>query len=54
MTVRDFDWWKRGPEDLLVENWIPIDLIDLTRQMEVDLMERLAILIDDRAAKNWW
>lgn len=54
MTVRDFDWWKRGPEDLLVENWIPIDLIDLTRQMEVDLMERLAILIDERAAKNWW
>ena len=30
MTVRDFDWWKRGPKDLLVENWIPIDLIDLT------------------------
>jgi hypothetical protein len=38
----------------LVENWIPIDLIDLTRQMGVDLMERLAVLIDERKAKNWW
>ena len=54
LTIRDFDWWKRGPQDLLVENWIPIDLIDLTRQMGVDLMERLAVLIDERATKAWW
>lgn len=41
LTIRDFDWWKREGE-LLVENWVPIDLIDLCRQMGVDLMERLA------------
>jgi len=45
MTIRDFDWWKREGE-LLVENWIPIDLIDLCRQMGVDLMERLAQQIE--------
>ena len=54
LTIRDFDWWKRGPNDLLIENWIPIDLIDLTRQMGVDLMERLAVLVEERGEKNWW
>jgi len=47
MTIRDFDWWLRK-DDLLVENWIPIDLIDLMRQMDVDLMERLREQIDAR------
>lgn len=54
LTIRDFDWWKRGADDLLIENWIPIDLIDLTRQMDVDVMERLAVLVDERSAKGWW
>jgi hypothetical protein len=54
LTLRDFDWWKRGPNDLLIENWVPIDLIDLTRQMGVDLMERLAVLVHERNAKEWW
>ena len=54
LTIRDFDWWKRGPNDLLIENWVPIDLIDLTRQMGVDLMERLAVLVEERKGKNWW
>ena len=40
LTIRDFDWWKREGE-FLVENWVPIDLIDLCRQMGVDLMARL-------------
>lgn len=54
MTMRDFDWWKRGPNGLLIENWVPIDLIDLTRQMGVDLMERLAVMVEDRKARQWW
>ena len=40
MTIRDFDWWKREG-DWLIENWVPIDMIDLCRQMGVDLMQRL-------------
>lgn len=40
MTMRDFDWWKREG-DYLIENWVPIDMIDLCRQMGVDLMSRL-------------
>lgn len=51
MTIRDFDWWKRD-RDLLIENWIPIDLIDLCRQMGVDLMERLRIQVEERASTS--
>jgi predicted ester cyclase len=40
ITVRDFDWWRREG-DLLVENWIPIDLIDIFRQLGVDLFARM-------------
>ena len=47
MTLRDFDWWKRDG-DYLIENWVPIDLIDLLRQMDVDLMERLRLQIEAR------
>ena len=48
MTIRDFDWWKRGANDLLIENWVPIDLIDLARQMGVDLMGRLKDQVEER------
>ncbi len=39
-TIRDFDWWRREG-NLLVENWIPIDLIDIFRQLGVDLFDRM-------------
>ncbi len=47
MTMRDFDWWKRDG-DFLIENWVPIDMIDLCRQMGVDLMERLRVQVEAR------
>lgn len=47
LTIRDFDWWKREGE-LLVENWVPIDLIDLCRQMGVDLMARLRQQVEEQ------
>ena len=47
LTLRDFDWWKRE-DDTLIENWVPIDMIDLCRQMGVDLMERLRQQIEER------
>ncbi len=47
LTLRDFDWWKREG-DYLIENWVPIDMIDLFRQMDVDLMERLRQQIEAR------
>ena len=37
ITIRDFDWWRREG-DLIIENWIPIDLIDIFRQMDIDLI----------------
>lgn len=39
-TLRDFDWWRREG-NLLVENWIPIDLIDVFRQLGVDLFAKM-------------
>jgi len=47
ITLRDFDWWKREG-DYLIENWVPIDMIDLCRQLGVDLMERLRLQIEAR------
>ena len=47
ITLRDFDWWKREG-DYLIENWVPIDMIDLCRQLGVDLMERLRQQIEAR------
>ena len=47
LTLRDFDWWKREG-DYLIENWVPIDMIDLCRQMGVDLMARMRRQIADR------
>ena len=40
MTIRDFDWYRRDGTKL-IQNWVPIDLIDLCLQMGVDLFERL-------------
>jgi predicted ester cyclase len=39
-TLRDFDWW-RCEGNLLVENWVPIDMIDIFRQFGIDLFARL-------------
>ena len=51
MTIRDFDWWKRDGE-FLIENWVPIDMIDLCRQMGVDLMQRLRQQIEARKSRG--
>lgn len=47
MTLRDFDWWKRDG-DRLIENWVPIDMIDLCLQMGVDVFERLRGQVERR------
>ena len=40
ITMRVMDWW-RCEGDLLVENWVFIDLPHLMLQMDVDLLARL-------------
>ncbi len=40
ITLRDFDWWKRDG-DRIIENWVPIDMIDLSLQLGVDVFARL-------------
>jgi len=40
ITMRVMDWWKREG-DLLVENWVFIDLIDLFLQFGIDLFDEL-------------
>ena len=41
MRVMDF---YRVEDDLIAENWVPIDMIDLLRQMGVDVFERVCHL----------
>lgn len=53
MTMRDFDWWKRDGQKLS-QNWVPIDLIDIARQMGVDLMERLRRQVELRKEGKAW
>lgn len=53
MTIRDFDWWKREG-DLLIENWVPIDLVDICSQMGVDLFERLEAQIEMKRRGELW
>lgn len=45
--MRVMDVWRREG-DMLVENWVLIDLIDLLAQMGVDVFQRMEELIGDR------
>lgn len=47
MTIRDFDWYRREG-DALIQNWVPMDLIDLMKQMGVDLFDRLRKQVEQR------
>jgi hypothetical protein len=40
--MRLMDWWRREGE-LLVENWVFIDMVDLFLQMGVDIFAQLNI-----------
>ena len=53
MTMRDFDWWRREG-DLLVQNWVPIDIGDLCMQMGVDLFDRLRRQVEQRKRGIQW
>ncbi|MEM7333681.1 MAG: ester cyclase [Chloroflexota bacterium] len=46
-TIRDFDWWRRE-DDLLVENWVPIDMIDIFNQLGVDLFAKMQEIISQK------
>jgi len=41
VTMRVMDWWRRE-NDLLVENWVFVDLIDLFLQCEIDIFDNLS------------
>ena len=54
MTLRDFDWYKRDGNKI-IQNWIPIDLIDLYKQMGVDLFDRMHRQHELRKRGiDWW
>ena len=54
LTLRDFDWYKRDG-NRLIQNWIPIDLIDLFKQLGVDLFDRMHRQNELRKRGiNWW
>lgn len=51
MTIRDFDWYRRDGESL-VQNWVPIDLIDVFMQLGVNLFDRLHEQIEQRKTQR--
>lgn len=54
LTLRDFDWYKRHG-NRLIQNWIPIDLVDLFLQLGVDLFERMHRQRELRERGiDWW
>jgi hypothetical protein len=53
VTLRDFDWYRREG-NLLVQNWIPIDLIDLFYQLGVDVFELLRQQVELREGGLKW
>jgi len=53
MTIRDFDWYRREG-DYLIENWVPIDMIDLFMQMGVDLFDKLRCQVEQRKLGKYW
>jgi len=53
ISIRDFDWWKRKG-DYLIENWCPIDIIDIFMQMGVDLFGRLRRQVEQRKLGKHW
>ena len=50
ITIRDFDWYRREG-DLLVQNWVPIDMIDIFQQFGIDLFDRLRRQIQQRSVE---
>lgn len=54
MTLRDFDWYRRDG-NALIENWVPIDIVDLFKQMGVDLFDKLRHQVEQRKlGRNWF
>jgi predicted ester cyclase len=54
MSMRDFDWYKcEGGRP--IQNWIPIDMVDLFMQMGVDLYARMNRQLELRKRGiDWW
>jgi len=50
--MRVMDWWRREG-DLLVENWVFIDIIDVFLQFGVDIFEKLRRQIQGKTPKAW-
>ena len=46
LGVNGLDWWKRDGERY-VENWVFVDMLHLFRQLDVDLLARLAEQTDE-------
>ena len=54
ITIRDFDWYRREG-DYLVQNWVPIDMIDLFLQMGIDILDLLRRQVEQlKRGKAWF
>ena len=49
VTMRVMDFWRRdAASDLLIENWVMIDIADFCRQLGCDVFARMAALTPDQ------
>ena len=39
--LRSLDFWKLGEDGLIKENWVLVDLLDMYRQIGVDVLARM-------------
>ena len=54
ITIRDFDWYRREG-NYLIQNWIPIDMVDIFLQFDVDLFDRMRRQDELRKRGiDWW
>jgi predicted ester cyclase len=50
VTMRVMDFYRED-QDLIRENWVPIDLIDVLRQLDVDVLARVRSRFGDRVSR---
>ena len=51
--MRDFDWYRVG-NGRIAENWVPLDVVDILLQLDVDVFALLQRQVEERRAKRWF
>ena len=50
--LRSLDFWKLGEDGLIRENWVLVDLLDMYKQVGIDVFHRLRELNKSKSLGN--